>query len=128
MARVQIGAQQGKLFAGGFGLHFGTHQIVAAFQDAFLVAAGGELVCLDAHGHAGAAAFTGRTIGDGLAAAKTGMGQGFGQGLGQVAAQPGEDLALDAAGQIGAGPARRQEELGYACVALVRHVSKPARS
>ena len=32
-----------------------------------------------------------------------------------------KDLALGPARQIGAGPARRQEELRYACAALVGH-------
>ena len=42
--------------------------------------------------------------------------------LGQGAGQARKDLAFGLARQIGAGPARRQEKLRYACVALVRHV------
>ena len=127
MARIQIGAQQGKLFAGGFGGHFGTMQILVAAQDAFLVAAGGELAGTNAHRHAGGASFAGRAIGDGLAAAETGMGEGFRQRLGQVATQPGKDLAFDAAGQVRAGPAGGEEKLRYACAALVGHVWSVAR-
>ena len=87
----------------------------------FWLRLGSNAPATDAHRDAGGAAFTGRAIGDGLAAAKAGMGQRLAQGLGQVAAQPREHLALGLARQIGAGPARRQEELRYACVALVGH-------
>src|SRR6185369_9323053 len=95
---------------------------MAPAHDAPLAPAGRELAATDAHRHTGAATLTGRAIGDGLAAAKTGMGEGFRQRLGQIAAQASKNLAFRLTGQVRAGPARGKEKLRYACAALVRHV------
>ena len=52
------------------------------------------------------------------------MRQRFVQRLGEGAGQPGEHLAFHATGKIRAGPARGQEELRNAGVALVGHVGR----
>src|SRR5262249_16194392 len=114
-------AQQRELFAGRFCRHFGAYKVVTPTKNALLTPAGLECVCADAHGHASRTALTGRAIGDGLAAAETGMGEGFRQRLGQVATQPRKYLAFRPARQVRARPAWGQEKLRYACTALVRH-------
>ena len=124
MARIQIGAQQGELFARGIGGDFGAHDVGVALQGATLAAAGHEAVGQDAHRYTGVAALAGRAIGDGLAAAEAGMGQGLGQGLGQGSAQTGKDFPLDPSRQIGAGPTGGEEKLRNACAALLGHGPK----
>ena len=82
MARIQIGAQQRELLARRFRRHFRAAQVLAAAHDALLAAAGREISAADAHRHTGRTAVTGRAIGDGLAAAEAGMGEGLATGAG----------------------------------------------
>ena len=121
VTRIEIGAQQRKLFAGRFRGHFATDQIGVAASDPFLVARRHEVSGDYPNRYAGGAPVAGGAIGNHLAAAETGMGECFIERLREVAIEPREYFSLGAAGKVRARAARREEKLRYARCPLIRH-------
>ena len=81
--------------------------IAIGAQNARQGAAGAEIAGHDAHRHAGVAAGAGRPIDETMAAAKADLAGGVVELLGVLAIEFGGDAALEAAGQVGAGPRPR---------------------
>jgi len=102
-----------------------------AFSSAHLVLAEGfhwlplpriEIIDHDPDRHAGLAARAGRAIGDGMAAAKTGMRQQLEQFRRVAAGQFGDDLAFHPVRQIGAGHLCGDQEWNRETAAKDAHV------
>ena len=133
MAGAQIAAQKVELLHRRLGLDQIARQIGVARQDAAARAREFEIRHRNPHRDAGDAGLASRAIGDVLAAAEPGLGQGV-VDVGAVAErQVGEDLALELTRQIGAGRAggheeaelAREEVLGHGCRSVT--ASAPAQ-
>ncbi|QTK78961.1 hypothetical protein AT6N2_C1176 [Agrobacterium tumefaciens] len=112
VAVVEVAAKQGELFGGGFGRMNGGDDILVGGENASHRFRRLELLGEDANGDAGAAGFTGGSIGDVLRAPKTALGQQVVHFSGARANEMGEDLPLHLVRQIGACGRRRKIELG----------------
>src|SRR5438477_11251271 len=121
MSGIEISAQERKLLARCLRIDFSPHNMRVTARDAPLATGRHELVCENAYGHTGRAPLAGGPIGDHLAAAEPGMGEGLVELLGQRACEAREDFAFDSSRQIGTGAARGQEKLRQSGCTLVSH-------
>src|ERR1700722_4790881 len=114
MARIELGAQKGKLLACRFGRCFAAHQIAVSAAQPLLTSGGSEFLRHDAHGNARRAAIAGRPVGNHLTAAKSRMGERFIERLGEGTVEAGEDLSLGPSREVWARASRSEKELRYA--------------
>jgi hypothetical protein len=111
MTRVEVGAENRILLRCRHRDFHVADEVAVTGDDAPQAAGRREFTSDNAHRHASAAAFTGRPIGDRLAAAKAALGQDIVELGGALADQMGKHLPLFLASQIGAGGRRSQIEL-----------------
>ena len=112
VARIDVGAKQRILLRGRRRLHAAGDEVLVGLDHAAQRAARAELADQHAHRHAGLAALAVGHVGDVLAAAEAALEQIVDQRRRLVVGEVGEELALEAARQIGAGLRRRDVELG----------------